>query len=242
MSLALDILTIAAVSAGAFFFLAGTVGLLRFPDTLTRLHALTKADNLGLGLVVLGLLPQAGSLRGGLKLVCVWLLVLLAGATVSQLIARAARPRGGPRGMTHRVGARAWRSPPWCWAVAVWTIAARETFAAVVGFVAYGLLLALVWVRLDAVDVALTEAAIGGGLSGVLLLGAAARLRATEALAAGGTPGCGSCAWRPRCSRRRSRRRSRPACSSCPIPRPRSRRRLPRTPRRPASAIRSRMC
>ena len=40
--------------------------------------------------MVLGLLPQAGSLRGGLKLVCVWLLVLLAGATVSQLIARAA--------------------------------------------------------------------------------------------------------------------------------------------------------
>jgi multicomponent Na+:H+ antiporter subunit G len=91
MSLARDMMTIAAVSAGVFFFLAGTVGLLRFPDTLTRLHALTKADNLGLGLVVLGLLPQAGSLREGLKLVSIWLLVLLAGATVSQLIARTAR-------------------------------------------------------------------------------------------------------------------------------------------------------
>ena len=67
--------------------------------------------------------------------------------------------------------------------VAVWTIAARETSAAVVGFVAYGLLLALIWVRLDAVDVALTEAAIGGGLGGVLLLGAAARLRATDTVA-----------------------------------------------------------
>jgi len=100
MSLALDILTIAAVSAGAFFFLAGTVGLLRFPDTLTRLHALTKADNLGLGLVVLGLLPQAGNLRIALKLICVWLLVLLAGATVSQLIAGAALASGasGQRG------------------------------------------------------------------------------------------------------------------------------------------------
>ncbi len=94
MSLALDILTVAAVSAGAFFFLAGTVGLLRFPDALTRLHALTKADNLGLGLVVLGLLPRAGSLRVGLKLVCIWLLVLVAGATVSQLIARAIRRDG----------------------------------------------------------------------------------------------------------------------------------------------------
>ena len=64
--------------------------------------------------------------------------------------------------------------------VGAWTIAARETFAAVIGFATYGLLLALVWVRLSAPDVALTEAAIGGGLTGTLLLGAAARLRATE--------------------------------------------------------------
>ena len=94
MRLALDLVTIIAVSAGAFFFLAGTVGLLRFPDALTRLHALTKADNLGLGLMVLGLLPQAGSLRDGLKLICVWLITLLAGATVSQLIGYAARREG----------------------------------------------------------------------------------------------------------------------------------------------------
>jgi multisubunit Na+/H+ antiporter MnhB subunit len=74
-------------------------------------------------------------------------------------------------------------------AVACWTTAIRDTFAAVVGFVAYGLLLALVWVRLAAPDVALTEAAIGGGLTGVLLLGAAARLRPAQAAAAAETPG-----------------------------------------------------
>jgi multicomponent Na+:H+ antiporter subunit G len=91
MSYLLDIFTIAAVSGGAFFFLAGTVGLLRFPDTLTRLHALTKADNLGLGLVVLGLLPRAQGPLEALKLVTVWLLVLLASGTVSQLIGRVAR-------------------------------------------------------------------------------------------------------------------------------------------------------
>jgi multisubunit Na+/H+ antiporter MnhB subunit len=62
----------------------------------------------------------------------------------------------------------------------IWTIMVRETYSATVGFVAYGLLVALIWVRLDAVDVALTEAAIGGGLGGVLLLGAAARLRNAE--------------------------------------------------------------
>ncbi len=94
MSALADLLTIVAVSAGAFFFLAGTVGLLRFPDTLTRLHALTKADNLGLGLVVLGLLPRAGGPTSALKLVCVWLLVLLGSATASQLIARAVRSDG----------------------------------------------------------------------------------------------------------------------------------------------------
>ena len=97
MSALLDIVTVLLICAGAFFFLAGTVALLRFPDTLCRLHALTKADNLGLGLVVLGLLPQAESLREGLKLVSVWVLVLLAGATVSQLIARVARHDGPPR-------------------------------------------------------------------------------------------------------------------------------------------------
>jgi multicomponent Na+:H+ antiporter subunit G len=94
MSLALDVFTVLAVSMGAFFFLAGTVGLLRFPDALTRLHALTKADNLGLGLVVIGLLPLADGVLGALKLIVVWLLVLFAGATVSQLIARVAQRAG----------------------------------------------------------------------------------------------------------------------------------------------------
>ena len=66
--------------------------------------------------------------------------------------------------------------------LAVWTIAVSDTYSATVGFVAYGLLVALIWVRIDAVDVALTEAAIGGGLGGVLLLSAAARLRAAAAV------------------------------------------------------------
>ena len=56
-------------------------------------------------------------------------------------------------------------------------IAARTAFAAVIAFVVYGLLLAIAWVRLSAVDVALTEAAIGGGMTGMLMIGAVARLR-----------------------------------------------------------------
>ncbi|GGG40275.1 cation:proton antiporter [Caldovatus sediminis] len=95
MRLALDLFTVLAVSAGAFFFLAGTVGLLRFPDVLTRLHALTKADNLGLGLIVLGLLPRAEGPLAALKLLAVWLFALLAAATVAQLVARVALRRNG---------------------------------------------------------------------------------------------------------------------------------------------------
>lgn len=87
MSGAADIFTIVLVVAGALLFLAGTLGLLRFPDTLSRLHAISKADNLGLGLIVIGLLPQATSLAGGFKLVCVWLLAQLSAATASQLLA-----------------------------------------------------------------------------------------------------------------------------------------------------------
>jgi multicomponent Na+:H+ antiporter subunit G len=96
MSLVVNLFSMAAIGAGVFFFLAGTVGLLRFPDTLTRLHALTKADNLGFGLIVLGLLPQSPDLASGMKLVVVWLLVLFAAASASQLIAQFVTDGGPP--------------------------------------------------------------------------------------------------------------------------------------------------
>jgi multicomponent Na+:H+ antiporter subunit G len=87
----LDLFSIAAIGVGTFFFVAGTVGLLRFPDSLTRLHALTKADNLGLGMVALGLIPRADSALSALKLIIIWALVMLSGASTSQLIGRALR-------------------------------------------------------------------------------------------------------------------------------------------------------
>ena len=87
----LDLFSVAAISAGTFFFFAGTVGLLRFLDSLTRLHALAKADNLGLGLVALGLMPRAESALSAFKLIVIWALVLLSGASTAQLIGRALR-------------------------------------------------------------------------------------------------------------------------------------------------------
>jgi multicomponent Na+:H+ antiporter subunit G len=91
MSAALQTLGLLAIAAGAGFFVVGTVGLIRFPDTLSRLHALTKADNLGLGLVVVGLLPFAEGWAGALTLLVVWGLVLLSGATTAQMIAERVR-------------------------------------------------------------------------------------------------------------------------------------------------------
>lgn len=90
----MDLITAILLLAGAFFFLAGTLGVVRFPDTLTRLHALTKADNLGLGLVVLALLFRAETVLEGAKLLLIWALVLVASATSCYLVARAAGTSG----------------------------------------------------------------------------------------------------------------------------------------------------
>jgi multicomponent Na+:H+ antiporter subunit G len=89
-----EFLTLFLLLVGTGFFLAGTLGLLRFPDVYTRLHALTKADNVGLGLVVAGLALQAESWAVAGKLLLIWLLVLLASASVAHLVARTALRKG----------------------------------------------------------------------------------------------------------------------------------------------------
>lgn len=96
---AIDAVAAALWAVGAFFFFAGTVGLLRFPDVYTRLHALTKADNLGLGFIAAGLALHARELMVALKLGMVWGLVLVSSGISCQLIARAAR-HGGVRPWT----------------------------------------------------------------------------------------------------------------------------------------------
>jgi multicomponent Na+:H+ antiporter subunit G len=80
--------------AGAGFCFAGTVGLLRFPDVYTRLHALAKADNLGLGLLCLGLALQADHWTTAAKVLLIWPLALAASATVGYAIGRRAQEVG----------------------------------------------------------------------------------------------------------------------------------------------------
>lgn len=89
----LNVATAILLVAGAFFFLAGTVGLVRFPDVYSRLHALTKADNLGLGLIAAACALQT-SLPLALKMILAWLLVLASAAVAAHLMATAALRSG----------------------------------------------------------------------------------------------------------------------------------------------------
>ncbi len=90
----MEYLGILLVGAGVPFFLSGTLGLIRFPDIYSRLHALTKADNVGLFLVVIGLALQSDSILIIGKLLLIWLLVLIASSASCHLVARSARKQG----------------------------------------------------------------------------------------------------------------------------------------------------
>lgn len=94
IALILDAISATCIIAGLVFFVAGTLGVLRFPDVYNRLHAMTKADSVGLGLVVLGLAVQSDDWFRVVELAFIWSLVMLAGSTAAHLIARTAL-RGG---------------------------------------------------------------------------------------------------------------------------------------------------
>lgn len=86
-----DALAAFLLVSGCGFYFAGTVGMLRFPDTCSRLHALTKADNLGLMLVSIALALHAASWRVATLLAIVWLLGITASTVSAHLIARRSR-------------------------------------------------------------------------------------------------------------------------------------------------------
>ena len=71
---------------GTVFFLIGTIGVVRFFDLYTRLHALAKIDNLGLGCIALGTILHSGSVLIALKIFLIWLLVLLSASTLSYIL------------------------------------------------------------------------------------------------------------------------------------------------------------
>ncbi len=87
----INIIASTLMLSGLIFFLCGSIGLLRLPDLYSRLHALTKADNLGLGLLLSGMALYQQELLFALKLLLIWLAVLAASSASAYLIAQQAR-------------------------------------------------------------------------------------------------------------------------------------------------------
>jgi multicomponent Na+:H+ antiporter subunit G len=94
MSGLLDLASWACLVAGGLFCIVGGFGLLRMPDFYTRVHAASVVDTLGAGLMLLGLLLQAGLTLVGAKLLMIGLLLLVAGPTATHALVRAAMHRG----------------------------------------------------------------------------------------------------------------------------------------------------
>ena len=90
----LDVASAVLLAAGGFFCIVGAVGLLRMPDFFTRTHAASVIETLGAGLIIAGLMLQAGWTLAAGKLACLGLLILFASPTATHALAKAARERG----------------------------------------------------------------------------------------------------------------------------------------------------
>ncbi len=94
MSPWIDGLSWGCLIAGGVFCIVGAAGLLRMPDFYTRMHAASVIDTLGAGLVLLGLMLQAGWTLVAVKLLMVGALIFIASPTATHALARAAMHRG----------------------------------------------------------------------------------------------------------------------------------------------------
>ena len=94
IDLLLDIVSWLFLLSGSFFCLTGAVGLLRFPEFFSRIHAASLTDTLGASLILIGLMFQAGWSMALPKLILILVFSLLAGTTASHAMAKAALKSG----------------------------------------------------------------------------------------------------------------------------------------------------
>jgi multicomponent Na+:H+ antiporter subunit G len=94
VSSVVDLLSWACLIAGGIFLVIGGIGLIRMPSLFTRLHAASVIDTLGAGLILLGLILQAGLTLTALKLAVLGLLIVFASPTATHALAKAALTRG----------------------------------------------------------------------------------------------------------------------------------------------------
>ncbi len=94
MAAVLDGLSWILLVAGGVFCIVGAVGLLRMPELFTRMHAASVIDTLGVGLIVIGLILQAGWTQVTLKLLVILALYFFTSPLATHAMARAALHRG----------------------------------------------------------------------------------------------------------------------------------------------------
>lgn len=94
MNLVIDAISWVCLVVGGFFCVVGAVGLLRMPDFYTRMHAASVIETLGAGLILFGLLLQAGFTLVAVKLIMLGLLILFVSPTATHALARAGIVRG----------------------------------------------------------------------------------------------------------------------------------------------------
>ncbi len=89
MTLAIDILSWALILLGSFFTLVGALGMIRMPEVFTRMHAASVIDTLGVGLLIAGMVLQAGFTLVTLKLFFLLGLFVITGPVVTHALAQA---------------------------------------------------------------------------------------------------------------------------------------------------------
>ncbi|MDA9884829.1 monovalent cation/H(+) antiporter subunit G [Burkholderiaceae bacterium] len=94
MSEILNVISWLSLAIGGIFCVIGAIGLLRMPDFFTRMHAASVIETLGAGLILFGLIIQAGWTLIAVKLVMLFLLIFFASPTASHALARAALAKG----------------------------------------------------------------------------------------------------------------------------------------------------
>ena len=94
MSTVLELLSWSCLVAGGFFCVVGGIGLIRMPDFYTRMHAASVIETLGAGLLLLGLMIQAGVSLVTAKLLMIGLLIFFTSPAATHALAKAALVRG----------------------------------------------------------------------------------------------------------------------------------------------------
>ncbi len=198
LALARDIASWLLLLSGSFFFIVGAVGMVRMPDVYTRMHASSVTETLGCGLLIAGMMLQAGWGAGERQTVPAWRIVFSDCTGCNPCAGASSAAHGHPATIEGRGRPRKRHADSVCSrrsarprerermivsliymvlltlmaTVTIGVVRVRNLFAVVILGGIYSFLMASVLIVLDAVDVAMTEAAVGAGISTVLMLAA----------------------------------------------------------------------